>query len=546
MDQPVRALKKSLAKDKQRTSLEQWAQVYRWLIALVILCLGFVLRLEEAWGTFLNPDEALHFFIADRPSLEAVYKASLTQAHPPLFFFMLHGLRSLGNSEIILRLPSFLAGTLFCWVFFKWLDDIFGPQVALVGVVFAALLPTMIGVTAEVRQYGLLLLFLMSGLWFLDRGVRKNSPPQMFASAVCLWLAMLTHYSSFFFVAVLAIYASLRIWRNKVSRPTAVAWLSGQLAACSLAVLLYVRHISKIKATTMTQQAFEIWLRRSYFHSGDNPLIFLVTRTFSVFQYTVGQLVVGDALAIVFLAGVIFLLLRKKQMRSQYPSALAVLLMLPFVLNYIAGLLDLYPFGGTRHCVYLSIFAITGIAIGIVELAGQNLVRATVISVVVVILCFAFRSVHHPYIARADQARSHMDEAVVFVQTQISTSQTILVDYQSGIELSHYLCKQQQIVYDRVTPDFLVFNCANHRIISTVSDLWAFTPQTFLEQARNLLAHGYLEPGERVWVCQAGWIVNLNEDLRNFPGFQNLKTQRFGNNIRIFSLLVGGREPGQI
>lgn len=530
----------SVTQVEQRASLEQWVQAHPGLIELLAVCFGLVLRVREAWGTFLNPDEALHFFIANRPSLEAVYKASLTQAHPPLFFFLLYGLRSFGDSEIILRLPSILAGTMFCWILFKWLDKLFAPRVALAGMIFAALWPTMISVTAELRQYGLLLLFLMCGLWFLDCALETNSPLLMLISAVSLWLAMLTHYSSFFFVAVLGIYAGLRIWSNNVSRANALTWLAGQVVAFSLAVLLYFTHISKIKTTTMTQQAFEIWLRRSYFHSGDNPLKFLVGRTFSIFQYVVGQLVIGDILTFVFVVGVVLLLRAKLAIHRTQRSAVAILLILPFLLNYGAGLLDLYPFGGTRHCIYLSIFAITGIALGIVELTGKTLVNSTAITVVIVILCFVFRTIHHPYIARADQARSRMNEAVAFVETQIPTSQTILVDYQSGIELGHYLCKQQQIVYDRSTPDSLVFSCGNHRIISTAPDLWAFTPETLFKQLGNLLERGYLKRGDRIWVAQMGWIVSLDEDIRaGVPELHDLETQRFGNNIRFFPLTVG-------
>ncbi|HXY04719.1 MAG TPA: glycosyltransferase family 39 protein [Terriglobales bacterium] len=546
MNSPLQASNESRSPKFQITSWEYWTLGHTTLIASAVIAAGFVLRVREACGTFLNPDEALHFFIANRASLDAVYQASLTQAHPPLFFFMLYGLRLFGNSEILLRLPSIVAGTLFCWIFFKWLDDRLGQPAALVGLIYAACLPTMISVTAEVRQYGLLLFFLMCGLWFLDRGLEKDSPRLMLISAISLWLAILTHYSSVFFVAALSVYACLQIWPKKVSRAAVLTWLAGQLVTFSLVVFLYVTHLSKIKRTTMTQQALEIWLRRSYFHSGrDNPLTFLLARTFSVFQYIVGQLVVGDILTIVFVAGVVLLLRSKIQIHSSRQLTLAVLLILPFLLNYGAGLLDLYPFGGTRHCVYLSIFAITGIAIGTVLLTRQNLVRATTITLLIVVSCFLFRTIHHPYIARADQARSRMNEATAFVATQIPDNETILVDYESGVELGHYLCNQQ-VVYSRLTPDSLVFNCGNHRIISTVPDLWAFTPQTFLTQWAYLVERGYLKPGEKVWVCQAGWMVSLDEDLgTHSPEFHDLKTLKFGNNIRFSPLTVGSEGLAQ-
>jgi mannosyltransferase len=286
---------------------ERWTQAHTESIALAIVALGFVLRVREAWGTFLNPDEALHFFIANRTSFDAAYRASLTQAHPPLLFFLLYGLRSFGNSELLLRLPTVLAGTLFCWVFFKWLTHILGSTVGLIGLVFWTLLPPLISVTAQVRQYGLLLLFLISGAWFLERALAENSPRLMLISAVSLWLAMLSHYSAFLFIAAVGVYAVLRIWRDRASAPTAAAWVVGQAMALALAVFLYVTHISKIKGTTMAEQAFDGWLRKSYFHH-DNPLTFLVTRSFSFFQYIFGQLIVGDIVALVFIAGIVFLL----------------------------------------------------------------------------------------------------------------------------------------------------------------------------------------------------------------------------------------------
>ena len=510
-------------------------------MALAIIALGFALRVREAWGTFLTPDEALHFFIANRPSLEAVYKASLTQAHPPLLFFLLYGMRSLGSSEFVLRLPSILTGTLFCWIFFKWLSRILGPAVGMAGLVFAALLPPIVSLTAQVRQYGLLLVFLIGGAWFLERALAEDSPRSPSLSAICLWLAMLSHYSAFLFMATLGLYALLRMWRTGTSVRTLFAWILGQVVAIALAVFLYLTHISKIKGTTMAEQGFDGWLRKSYFHPGDNPLTFFVTRSFSFFQYIFGQLVIGDMVALLFVAGLI--LLRKVPARQQRYE-IAALLMVPFLLNYAAALFDLYPYGGTRHCIFLAMFAITGVSICVARIARQNALRGIAISLALVSLCWLFRTNHAPYIARADQSRAHMDRAVAFIKEQIPQSQAILVDYESALELGHYLCAQTPISYDAAIPGFLGFHCGGHRVVSTGPDLWAFTTPVFLEQWGNLMQSGYFRPGEEVWVLQAGWMVKLDEDLRKeFPQFRNLKTQSFGNNIRFFNLTAGQPVP---
>src|SRR5271165_4553145 len=93
------------------------------LAAALITLLGFLARLWTASGTFLNPDEALHFRLANQVSLDLAYKAALTAAHPPLLILFLHFWRVLGTSELWLRLPSLLAGTVFCWMFYKWLTQ---------------------------------------------------------------------------------------------------------------------------------------------------------------------------------------------------------------------------------------------------------------------------------------------------------------------------------------------------------------------------------------------------------------------------------------
>src|ERR1051326_2908623 len=91
------------------SSLKQ--QPNRWMYLLVVI--GFLLRLWHASGTYLNPDEALHFFVANKTSWWLTYRASLTVSHPPLLIFLLRVWRTLGTSELMLRLPSMIAGLAF-------------------------------------------------------------------------------------------------------------------------------------------------------------------------------------------------------------------------------------------------------------------------------------------------------------------------------------------------------------------------------------------------------------------------------------------------
>src|ERR1035438_4088872 len=225
-----------------------WLENHANLAALCVTLLGFLARLWTASGIFLNPDEALHFRLANQLSLALAYKESLTAAHPPLFILFLYFWRALGSSELWLRLPSVLAGAVFCWIFYKWLSKAADTLTGFIGLFFVSLLPPIILIAAEVRQYALLLAFLMSALYFLDGAFAENSPIRMAAFSLYLYLAMLSHYSAFLFAAALGLYALFRIFTERTPTRVAAAWAMGQLGGLAIAALLYKTHLSKLGA----------------------------------------------------------------------------------------------------------------------------------------------------------------------------------------------------------------------------------------------------------------------------------------------------------
>src|ERR1700684_3702069 len=89
----------------------EWLRGRSYLAALGVTLLGFLVRVWAAHGTFLNPDEALHFRLANQSSLALAYKESLTASHPPLLTIILYYWRNFGTSELSLRMPSAIAGT---------------------------------------------------------------------------------------------------------------------------------------------------------------------------------------------------------------------------------------------------------------------------------------------------------------------------------------------------------------------------------------------------------------------------------------------------
>src|SRR5450759_4376155 len=74
------------------------------LALLVLLVATAARRMAEAWGTYLVPDEALILRIAQAPDFASVYRMATEQAHPPLYFLLLHIWTWLATSDFALRM----------------------------------------------------------------------------------------------------------------------------------------------------------------------------------------------------------------------------------------------------------------------------------------------------------------------------------------------------------------------------------------------------------------------------------------------------------
>jgi hypothetical protein len=529
----------------------RWPQSGARFAALFITLLGLLARLWAAHGTFLNPDEALHFRLANQVSLALAYKESLTAAHPPLLIVLLYYWRAFGTSELWLRLPSVLAGAVFCWMFYKWLSKAAGSLAGFIGLLFVAFLPPIIRLAVEVRQYSLLLAFLASALYFLDEAFAKNSASRIAAFSLCLYLAMLFHYSAFWFAAALGLYVLFRIFSERPPTRVVAAWVLSQFGGLALAAFSYKTHLSKLSANNTTSQLQwlinEPYLRRSFFdRAHDNPVLFLIGHTFGVFQYFFGQLAVGDAMTLLFVLGVVLLLGGKgRPLDLKSSRRLGLFLLLPFAIIGGACLAHVYPYGGTRHVAFLIIPAIAGVSVAIARLAEGRWGRGLTITALVVVACFVFGKPRQPWMERADQSRTNMAKAMDFVRKNIAPSGLIFTDYQSDLILGHYLCRQRPIFLDVAPVGFEQFHCEGYQVASTdYKTAWMLSADDFPQDWQRVVEAYNLKPGDTVWIVQMGWGIYLPEDLRkHFAEFRDLHFDSFGNNIKIFKMTVGQPVP---
>jgi hypothetical protein len=517
--------------------------------AIIVVFGGFLARVWVAHGTFLNPDEALHFRLANQPSLALAYRQSLTASHPPLLTVVLYYWRALGTSELWLRMPLVLAGVAFCWIFYRWLAKAAGEVAGLIGLLFVAFLPPIVALGAEIRQYALLMMFLAGASYFLDGALEKKSAGEMVAFSLCLYLAMLSHYSAFLFAGALGIYAVVRIVRERIRGSVVAAWIAGQVGGVALAIFLYKTHISKLGAG-YAKPVLQGWmsdqfLRHSYFDAArENAASFVLWHSFGVFQYFFGQLAVGDVMGLVFVAGIALLLRRKDSAEENWGARrLGLLLVLAFVIAAGASLAHVYPYGGTRHVAFLIIPGIAGVSVAIARL-NANKAGAFAIAGLIVIVCVAFGKMRRPYMSRADQSRANMVRAMEFVRENVGASSLIFTDYESDLVLGHYLCRQEPISFETSNAEFEALNCGERVVSAGYKAGTLFTPENFVSLRDRLIERYRLQPGETVWVFQAGWDADLPEELRShFAEFRGLQFESFGENIKIFKMTIGEPMP---
>ncbi|HEV8046915.1 MAG TPA: glycosyltransferase family 39 protein [Terriglobales bacterium] len=518
-----------------------WLEAHSDLTAILVVTAAFLIRLRTAGDTFLNPDEALHYLLANQFTWLLAYKASLTNAHPALLTFVLHFWRQLGTSELMLRLPSVMAGTAFCWTFFKWLTRIFGRLTGFTGLILVSFLPPLIALSAEVRQYALLLFFLAAAAYCLERALAESSAGTMLLSAIFLYLGLLTHYSAILFAAAMGVYSLLRVIARPSDKVT-VAWIMGQAGSVGLVAALYVSHISKLKGN-YAAGTIQGWLANSFFRPGhDNPFLFAFARTGGVFQYVFGQLAVGDIAYLAFIAAAV-LVWRGKCLARQ-PTAtshqLVILLVLPFLVGAAAAIARIYPYGGTRHSAFLIMFAVAGVSFAMARSAKENIRQAIALAILVIAACNAFGKPHRPYIVREDQSRIQMTRATEFIRSQIPPSELIFVDYQTRLLLGYYVCPEEPVPFAAPVGSLERVQCGNHHVGAAGPDLYIFNAENFLPRWNELTRALSLKPGENVWVIQAGWDVNLSNDLQpELPQLQSVNSHWFGKNIAIFALTVG-------
>ncbi len=520
-------------------SIENWFDDRLDALALGVVAAGFAVRIFVASRSYLNPDEAMHYMWINQPSALLAYKASVGIAHPPLLYLLLYFWHFLGRSELMMRLPSVLAGTALCWMVFKWIEMLFGKAASLIGVTIVTFSPAMIAVSAEVREYALLLCCIAAALYFLERAFREKSISQMWCFSISLWLAILTHYSALFFTAAIGVYALARISDSHFSRKIVVTWAGGQAVALAIYAFLYVTQVSKLKT------AIGVWgsgFSQSYFQTaGKDIFTFTWDNTSKIFLYTYEQPYVALAMLLLFAGGILFLFAGDFSSRQSEPQPghSGILVALPFIAVWGAAIVGKYPYVGSRHTVFLAPFAIAAVSFLLASVCRQNLWASLVIASLLMGASNATADSREREITNENQSLAKMTLGVEQMRQSVARGDLILVDMQSSFPFAYYYCNRKEILEVRSSgAEYRDFTCGGNVIVSLL--LWKLSPPSFPLQFEKMARHYGLKAGDRVWLFQNGWGKTLAGELQQkYPKYSCLTPRNYGENLSVIPFVVG-------
>ncbi len=467
------------------------------IVPVLVVLAALVMRLVVAAQTSLNPDEALIFFIAQASDW---YARSLRFHHPPLFYFLLHYIQWISDSELALRLLPIIAGSLFPWVIWKWLARQGFAHAALVALLLLEFSPTLLSLGAQVRGYTLALLLSSLALLFLEAALETRSLPRLVLAMLCLYLGILTEFSVAFVAGALGVYAMLRLVQEHRPMSFSLVWVLSQLGAPGVYALLYKTSIATLVSDPGTVQHVTGYLRHSFPQPSANRLYFAVAGAAKQFSYALSSMAVGVVGVALFMAGMIFLWRKEDAMRYRI---LAVALLSAFVFALTAALLQVHPYGRSRHTVVLALFVITGLGFGcewLFRLFPRNEIPTTIF---LVTACYFAATPDWQNMPKDAQKLSGMLQAIEQLQSRVPPNAIIFTDRETMWMLCYYLAKPRGCMTIAPNREFKEVQIGSHRTFSSNRGLGS--PEQSNADLRLLRLRRQLSPLQPIWVVDGGF-----------------------------------------
>ncbi len=320
------------------------------LLALLVIGLGFALRVRPIREFWNSADEGIYYHAAHAPP-ETLQTLIAVNTHPPLYYYLLRFISADGAEFFWLRVPALLFGTLAIAAIYRVGRRLNGARCGLIAALLLALSPGAIALSQVARPYALELLLLIGALGSLLRYFDQRGRRNLFAYTACMLGAGLVHYSAFLvlggFCLVLAVAAAARWFKRRELRDLSVA----QLPPVAAGAALYWLHVRALLESPVHTDAL-----------GSRLGVYFTSQPAALWQnfHGVFDYLAGNAFATV---GVVAFLVSLVACLRERRFALDGICLAALAVAIGASAASLYPFGGIRHSAYLAPFLALPIAV---------------------------------------------------------------------------------------------------------------------------------------------------------------------------------------
>ncbi|MCB9888793.1 MAG: glycosyltransferase family 39 protein [Planctomycetes bacterium] len=341
-----------------RAPTERWLT---WIALTAVFVLGCVLRVRGVAAAWLNPDEGIYYSMVKWTDWSAFWAEYLGNAHPPLFYLLLRVIGECTDQYLGLRMLPLVAGCAGVPAMYLLARECAGsgrPAVVagLLGALMLALSEGAVTMSQIVRPYTLQITLLTLALYYLVRFVQRGGGRCMPLYTACMGAAILTHYSSFLvFGAVLGTLTGMAVFRQfpRDRLRSLILWNAPILVAVLLLQFLHIQ--PRLEGSALQEQAVTGWLRPYMLHDAAHVWSALLGALALVFD----QAWEGPAL-LALLAGLVTAAVWRRPVLLWFPLTL-------LAITIVAAAAKKYPFGCTRHSLYLVLAFLPPIAMALAK-----------------------------------------------------------------------------------------------------------------------------------------------------------------------------------
>jgi len=213
---------------------------------------ALAIRLAIPRGVWL--DEAISLRQAELGLAELIQNLAQTDGHPPLHHVLLWvDVRLFGDGDLVVRLPSIVAGVLLVAVVYALASELFDRRTGVLAALLAVIAPILVWYSQEARGYALEALFATLAVLGCARAVRHGRRRDFALHAVAASLAVWSHWFALLIVAateaVLLAELLRRRRRAEPARRYASAWALSTVALLCQLVPLAILASAQARAT---------------------------------------------------------------------------------------------------------------------------------------------------------------------------------------------------------------------------------------------------------------------------------------------------------